>query len=68
MKQFVDESMSDNISLSPYISRRGRKRPHFEAGKIVLLVTEKKNFMLSTVRYYPDYNCIQGTGSVKRST
>jgi len=65
LKQFIDERMSDNISLSQYISRRGRKRPNFEAGKFILLVTEKKDFMLSTVRYYPDYNCIRGTGKVK---
>ena len=65
MKQFIDESMSDNISLSQYISRRGRKRPNFEAGNFILLVREKKNFMLSAVRYCPDYNSIQGTGKSK---
>ena len=68
LKQFIDERMSDNISLSQYISRGGRKRPNFEAGKFILLVRENMNFMLSAVRYYPDFNCIQGTGKVKRST
>ena len=46
LKQFIDQRLSDNISLSHYISRRGRERPNFEAGKFILLATEKKNFML----------------------
>jgi hypothetical protein len=42
LKQFIDERLSDNISLSQYISRRGRKRPNFEAGNLSYLSQRRR--------------------------
>lgn len=65
MKEFIDESMWDNISISKYVSE-GRKRPNFVGGKNIAIVAEKLDLVLSAVPYCADNNCIQDTGKVNR--
>jgi hypothetical protein len=62
----MHDGVGDNISLSKQIAERSRKRPIFEAGNYIALVTENLNLMLLVVPKYPDNKWLHDTGEVTR--